>query len=85
MSSCDCYKVGGPFIAEDPDCPAHGTQAQAEREQREAQEKARAAEQASLQERLVALESGYLELRERVSKQEAELAALRREKRWPPG
>jgi hypothetical protein len=22
--SCQCYKIGGPFIAEDPDCPAHG-------------------------------------------------------------
>ncbi len=22
--SCECYRVGGPFIAEDPDCPAHG-------------------------------------------------------------
>lgn len=24
---CECYKVGGPFIAEDPDCPVHGTDA----------------------------------------------------------
>lgn len=23
--SCECYQVGGRFIAEDPDCPAHGT------------------------------------------------------------
>lgn len=30
--SCQCYQIGGPFIAEDPDCPAHGTVAQAERE-----------------------------------------------------
>ena len=22
--SCQCYQVGGPFIAEDPDCPIHG-------------------------------------------------------------
>lgn len=21
---CDCYKGGGPFIAEDPECPVHG-------------------------------------------------------------
>lgn len=21
---CDCYKVGGPWIAEDPECPEHG-------------------------------------------------------------
>lgn len=24
MSDCDCYKIGGPFIAEDPGCPMHG-------------------------------------------------------------
>lgn len=22
---CECYQIGGPFIAEDPDCPIHGT------------------------------------------------------------
>ncbi len=26
--SCECYQIGGRFIAEDPDCPAHGTEAQ---------------------------------------------------------
>lgn len=26
--SCQCNTIGGPFIAEDPDCPAHGTAAQ---------------------------------------------------------
>ena len=25
---CECYKVGGPFIAEDPECPEHGYAAQ---------------------------------------------------------
>jgi hypothetical protein len=25
---CECYKIGGRFIAEDPDCPEHGTYAQ---------------------------------------------------------
>lgn len=30
--SCECYQIGGRFIAEDPDCPAHGSAAQAERE-----------------------------------------------------
>ena len=25
---CECYKIGGPFIAEDPDCPIHGHEAQ---------------------------------------------------------
>lgn len=23
---CDCFKIGGPWIAEDPDCPVHGTE-----------------------------------------------------------
>lgn len=25
--SCECYKIGGPFTAEDPDCPVHGLEA----------------------------------------------------------
>jgi hypothetical protein len=28
--SCQCYHIGGPFIAEDPDCPVHGREAQQE-------------------------------------------------------
>jgi hypothetical protein len=31
--SCQCYQIGGPFIAEDPTCPAHGIDAQREREE----------------------------------------------------
>jgi hypothetical protein len=31
---CECFKIGGKFIAEDPDCPIHGAEAQ-EREQEE--------------------------------------------------
>lgn len=26
--SCECHQIGGRFIAEDPDCPAHGYEAQ---------------------------------------------------------
>lgn len=33
--SCECYQIGGRFIAEDPDCPAHGTMAQIEASERE--------------------------------------------------
>ena len=29
---CECYQIGGPFIAEDPECPEHGHRAVAERE-----------------------------------------------------
>ena len=25
---CECFQIGGRFIAEDPDCPAHGAAAQ---------------------------------------------------------
>ena len=28
--SCECYKIGGLFIAEDPDCPAHDRESQEE-------------------------------------------------------
>lgn len=24
----ECYKIGGPWIAEDPNCPVHGQEAQ---------------------------------------------------------
>lgn len=34
--SCQCHQIGGPFIAEDPDCPAHGTAAQERRARRDA-------------------------------------------------
>ena len=32
---CECYKIGGPFIAEDPDCPIHGAEAQERERQQE--------------------------------------------------
>jgi len=25
---CECYQIGGPFIAEDPNCYEHGIEAQ---------------------------------------------------------
>lgn len=25
--TCECYRIGGRFIAEDPDCHEHGTEA----------------------------------------------------------
>lgn len=30
---CECYRIGGRFIAEDPDCPVHGTEAQRQQEE----------------------------------------------------
>lgn len=34
---CECYKIGGPWVAEDPDCPIHGRGGvwEAEKETRE--------------------------------------------------
>lgn len=46
---CECYKIGGPFIAEDPDCPVHGTEAQWRREQEET-------ERQTLEDRIAKLE-----------------------------
>lgn len=28
---CECFKIGGPWIAEDPDCPYHGVEGQRDR------------------------------------------------------
>lgn len=33
--SCECHQIGGRFIAEDPDCPAHGLGAQREAQLRQ--------------------------------------------------
>lgn len=34
---CECYKIGGPFIDEDPNCPTHGREAQMREQEAEAQ------------------------------------------------
>jgi hypothetical protein len=46
---CECYKIGGRFIAEDPECPVHGSEAQ--RSQREEE-----SERQALEDRITALE-----------------------------
>lgn len=39
--SCECYKIGGRFVAEDPDCAVHGRAAsQREREVNELRRRA---------------------------------------------
>lgn len=40
---CECYQIGGPWIAEDPDCPVHGRAAC--QDQEEAEERERSIEQ----------------------------------------
>lgn len=46
---CECYKIGGPFIAEDPDCPVHGYEARR-------REDDRSTEMDEIRQRLTALE-----------------------------
>jgi len=48
--SCDCYKIGGPWIAVDPDCPVHGRDAQRRQDLLDE-------ERQSMEERMAALES----------------------------
>ena len=31
---CECYKIDGPWIAEDPNCPVHGTDARRKERER---------------------------------------------------
>ncbi|KKM24900.1 hypothetical protein LCGC14_1600490 [marine sediment metagenome] len=33
---CECYRIGGPWIAEDPSCPVHGTLSEGREERIEA-------------------------------------------------
>lgn len=50
--SCECYKIGGPWITYDPSCPAHGDDAQRKERQREReQEELEERHQRELQER----------------------------------
>jgi hypothetical protein len=59
--SCECYKIGGPWITYDPDCPAHGDEAQRAEKQREREEEEREerhqAELAERDARIAVLES----------------------------
>jgi len=54
---CRCYEIGGPFIGADPDCPAHGAEAQAEQARREATATDQDARMAALEQRVAALEA----------------------------
>ena len=53
---CECYRVGGPFIAEDPDCPIHGHEAQAREKEETAHRESEEEKQNELLARIVALE-----------------------------
>jgi hypothetical protein len=53
---CECYQVGGPWITFDPDCPAHGHEAQRAEAEREAADQARDEEIRQLRLRIEELE-----------------------------
>lgn len=62
--SCQCFQIGGPFIAEDPDCPAHGVAAQ-ERDAQIEDLREKASTEADIEVlRNIALEIASLALRE---------------------
>jgi hypothetical protein len=48
----ECYHIGGPWIAEDPDCPVHGAEAVREREAAEAKERTDEEHRSDLQSRI---------------------------------
>ena len=55
---CECYQIGGPFIAEDPCCPVHGDEARRERDEKEDEIK-------KLKERIEVLEYIIVQLRQK--------------------
>lgn len=61
--SCQCYQVGGPFISEDPDCPAHGAEAQQRAASAQAALDERDDRIAALDARVAALEARFLPVR----------------------
>jgi hypothetical protein len=49
---CECFQIGGKFIAEDPDCPMHGYDASRRLQAEEDLEAIRAAHVASMERQL---------------------------------
>lgn len=54
---CECFTVGGRFIAEDPDCPTHGVEAQRDAARAEWESQAKDARIAELEQRIEELEN----------------------------
>lgn len=66
---CECYKVGGPWVDYDPNCPVHGDEAQRIQEQeRQEKEETRHREE-SLEERVSSLEDTVKKLHEIITRQ----------------
>lgn len=64
---CQCFQIGGPFIAEDPACPIHGTDAQAEKARQEQAEARNDEAFQALTARLEALETKVARLQAKLS------------------
>jgi uncharacterized protein YlxW (UPF0749 family) len=76
MSGCECYQVGGRFIAEDPDCPAHGVEAQRMAAIREHEENSLKAEVLRLQNEVSELEGRLETLEDTVREANSRLNSL---------
>ena len=59
--SCECYRVGGPWITYDPSCPTHGDEAR----EREAEQAQVAYETEQLHRRVERLEDQLADVNER--------------------
>lgn len=58
-----CFVPGGPWIAEDPNCPIHGHEAQREAEYREQERQEQEEREAEQESRIEALEETIAELK----------------------
>jgi len=77
--SCDCYRIGVPFITFDPACPTHGLEAQAKEREREKEEAAREKKEAENIATIEALRETLSQDAKRIDAMETELQQLRAE------
>lgn len=77
--SCDCYRIGGPFITFDPECPAHGLEAQAKEREREKEEAARDKKEAEDSATIDAMRERLSQDAQRIEVMQAEIQQLRAE------
>ena len=75
--SCQCYQIGGPFISFDPDCPAHGLEAQAREREQEREDAERAAREQAREQLLLEQSLRITELEQTVAQLRDEIACLR--------
>ena len=76
--SCECNRIGGRFIVEDPDCPAHGIEAQREQKEREAEKLAQEDKYRVLERQLNIVTQMVLTQNERLTAMERKFLELKR-------